>query len=582
MVHAVWSPGSGLMLWRDGGAPEPVDGADEHLPASLRRALGRKFRHRVTVSLPNGDGTLGEVTVPALALAPPTAAALLLDLPTGEVAGIPGDLRYLAHVARGVQRWVRAGRVVPDLERAEGQWWVRWRLVGGDRQRAWLAELAAVMPAVLRGSGGARKVLEDFVFEVTDPIVRDLLGDRGSEHPLLAALAAGSPFAHGSQQIATDLQQWRQSLTVDEPELVLRLLEPEDDDGSASDEGALVLWRLEVCLRPEGEAPSPVPVHLGDPKALTVGVRKLAEAMAVYPMLRAVPSDPDSLDLLLPLEVVTDLVAHGAQELAEAGVTLLLPRAWSVVAPSLRLRVSSPPVAADTEDRAVGMNQLVAYNWELALGDMVLTPAEMAQLTRTKTDLVRLRGQWVQADKTALARAAEYVTRQTDGVETTLADLLGELTALEPPPVPVEEITSTGWVAGLLDSHAQQTSVPPPPGLVARLRPYQRRGLDWLAFMSDLGLGAVLADDMGLGKTVQLLALLAHERADGTDHRGSAREQAPTLLVCPMSVVGNWQREAARFTPGLRGGVHPRPTPRRRAGQTAGGGEHHPVCNTQG
>ncbi|MFI6433156.1 DEAD/DEAH box helicase [Rhodococcus oryzae] len=551
MVHAVWSPGSGLMLWRDGGAPEPVDDEIEHLPASLRRAMDRRFRHRVTVSLPNGDGTLGEVTVPALALAPPAAAALLLDLPTGPTPGLPGDLRFLAHVARGVRSWVRAGRVVPELERADGQWWARWRLVGGDRQRAWISELAAATPAALRGSGGARKVLEDFVFEITDPIVRELLGDRdGGEHPLLAALAAGTPFAEGTQRIATDLQQWRQSLTVDEPDLVLRLLEPEDDDEPALEDGALVLWRLQVCLRPEGEAPSPVPVHLGDPKALTVGVRKLAEAMAAYPMLRAVPSDPDSLDLLLPLEVVTDLVAHGAQVLADAGVTLMLPRAWSVVAPSLRLRVTSPPVAADSEDSAVGMNQLVAYNWELALGDMVLTPAEMAQLTRAKTDLVRLRGQWVQADKTVLARAAKYVIRQAGDGGRTLADLLGELTAPEPPPVPVEEITATGWVAGLLDSGARPTSVPQPPGLEARLRPYQRRGLDWLVYMSDLGLGAVLADDMGLGKTVQLLALLAHERADG------AQRQGPTLLVCPMSVVGNWQREAARFTPGLRVLVH--------------------------
>jgi SNF2 family DNA or RNA helicase len=87
--------------------------------------------------------------------------------------------------------------------------------------------------------------------------------------------------------------------------------------------------------------------------------------------------------------------------------------------------------------------------------------------------------------------------------------------------------------------------VPAPPGLQAELRHYQQRGLDWLAFMSETGLGAVLADDMGLGKTLQLLALLAHERSD-----------KPTLLVCPMSVVGNWQREAARFVPDLRVHVH--------------------------
>jgi hypothetical protein len=77
------------------------------------------------------------------------------------------------------------------------------------------------------------------------------------------------------------------------------------------------------------------------------------------------------------------------------------------------------------------------------------------------------------------------------------------------------------------------------------LRPYQTRGLAWLDFLRSVGLGGVLADDMGLGKTVQLLALLAR-------HAGSE----PSLLICPTSLVGNWQREAARFTPHLRVHVH--------------------------
>src|SRR6478752_4945880 len=79
-----------------------------------------------------------------------------------------------------------------------------------------------------------------------------------------------------------------------------------------------------------------------------------------------------------------------------------------------------------------------------------------------------------------------------------------------------------------------RTRVATPAGFHAQLRPYQQRGLSWLAFLAELGLGACLADDMGLGKTVQLLALEAHERAF---------PRPPTLLLCPMSLVGTWQRE---------------------------------------
>ncbi|WP_207390536.1 DEAD/DEAH box helicase [Rhodococcus sp. ABRD24] len=545
MLHGLWSPGAGLMLWR--GPDSDVHG---DLPESLARVLRRRFRHHHTVHVPGPDGPQPQ-RVPVLALAPAEAADLLLAVPD-DAPGVAGDVVFLSHVARGVQRWARGGRVVPELYRAEGHWWPRWRLLGGERQRAWLAELAAAMPPVQRHEGNPREILDDFVGELTDAVVRDLLGDRDSEHPLLRALLRGEPYGGGNHKMASGLEAWRESLTVDEPELVLRLLEPDEDDSSGDSHGAAdadllpdALWRLQVCLRPEGEAPAPLLLHRTEARLLEVGVRKLAAAVAAYPRLRDVPTDPDSLDLLLPTPVVTDLVLHGARALNEAGVTLLLPRAWAVVSPSLRVRVVSPPVPAAAEDRAVGMDEIVGYDWELALGDTVLGADELARLANAQSDLVRLRGQWVQADHTVLAQAARYVTQRNSSGDDTLSGLFAQLTEAERPPVPVEEVHATGWVGTLLDGTLEPAPVPKPKGLEAILRPYQQRGLDWLAFMSETGLGAVLADDMGLGKTVQLLALLAHERSD-----------RPTLLVCPMSVVGNWQREAAKFVPDLKVHVH--------------------------
>ncbi len=87
--------------------------------------------------------------------------------------------------------------------------------------------------------------------------------------------------------------------------------------------------------------------------------------------------------------------------------------------------------------------------------------------------------------------------------------------------------------------------VPPPTGLMATLRPYQREGLSWLQYLRQQGLGGVLADDMGLGKTLQTLAHLLVEKESG-------RLDRPALLVVPTSLLHNWQSEAARFTPGLR------------------------------
>ncbi len=85
---------------------------------------------------------------------------------------------------------------------------------------------------------------------------------------------------------------------------------------------------------------------------------------------------------------------------------------------------------------------------------------------------------------------------------------------------------------------------PLPAGLLAELRPYQRTGFEWLAFLWQHRLGGILADDMGLGKTIQMLALMAHTREAG--------ERRPFLVVAPTSVLSTWRTEAARFTPDLR------------------------------
>ncbi|MFD0327819.1 DEAD/DEAH box helicase [Streptacidiphilus monticola] len=169
-----------------------------------------------------------------------------------------------------------------------------------------------------------------------------------------------------------------------------------------------------------------------------------------------------------------------------------------------------------------------------------------------------MRGGWVAADPARLAAAAAFLAGPDAEGEATAAEILRMvMDGQEPAGLPVSVRDVTGPLRALveeLQGHAQDVAtdepLDPPPGFGGRLRPYQRAGLAWLARLTRLGLGGVLADDMGLGKTVQTLALLALEQ--------SAPEPpaAPTLLVCPMSLVGNWEREAARFAPKLRVHVH--------------------------
>jgi SNF2 family DNA or RNA helicase len=166
---------------------------------------------------------------------------------------------------------------------------------------------------------------------------------------------------------------------------------------------------------------------------------------------------------------------------------------------------------------------------------------------------VRVRGRWVLLNAQEIRQALSLLRRKSGTL--TGRDLLR--LALDPKPdreagsPDIVEVEG-GWIADLLARLTKRDAIAEigmPKGFRGTLRPYQARGVSWLRFLRQWGLGACLADDMGLGKTVQTLALLVREKED-------AAGGSPVLLVCPTSVVGNWQREAARFTPGLEVLVH--------------------------
>ena len=161
-----------------------------------------------------------------------------------------------------------------------------------------------------------------------------------------------------------------------------------------------------------------------------------------------------------------------------------------------------------------------------------------------KQALVRVRGEWVQVDPDEIAALVAHAGTSGRG---TVAEIMRTGLGLDglaiPDEIMVTGVEATGWLGEILNGalHATVAPIPTPAGFVGTLRPYQERGVGWLTFLGRLGLGACLADDMGLGKTAQLIAAMLTEPTDG-----------PTLVVCPVSVLGNWQRELERFAPQLR------------------------------
>jgi SNF2 family DNA or RNA helicase len=194
--------------------------------------------------------------------------------------------------------------------------------------------------------------------------------------------------------------------------------------------------------------------------------------------------------------------------------------------------------------------QLFRFDWQIAVGGQTLTAAEVEELAASHHGLLRVRDQWVFVERSRIERALHRTSGQISAIEALRAAVTGELQI----DGEVTEVDTVGWLADVRRRLATRDPdiVPAeqPEGLDGHLREYQLQGLRWMAQLTDLGLGGILADDMGLGKTVMLIALhLARDHA------------APTLVVCPASVLGNWEREIKRFAPGVP--VHRYHGPRR-------------------
>ncbi len=238
--------------------------------------------------------------------------------------------------------------------------------------------------------------------------------------------------------------------------------------------------------------------------------------------------------------------------LTAAGFGVQVPPWWRKAAaarPTARLTLRGGQQLASG---LLGLDAIVEYDWRVALGGVELTPEELERLAELKEPLVRLRGRWVEVRPDQIEAIWRF--RQRHGGKMSLREALQTALGggLEDPDLAIDEVRTEEWIGellGRLRGGQALAEVEPPAGLRGTLRPYQRRGLSWLSFLSRYGLGACLADDMGLGKTVQLLSLVLYQK-----ERGELTH--PVLLVCPTSVVGNWRCEAERFTPDLRVLIH--------------------------
>jgi SNF2 family DNA or RNA helicase len=543
-------------------------------PRALERRTAKVWLPTVEEKATPSSRLIGDAVGGERRLAPWDVDALALDLDYAiELASLLGGERMIAPgvvlgrdflfwqvVLRFAARLAADGRFLPSAGQAFGGW--RALLDGEDYER--LHALAKAMP------GAARAIGEDPTQIAPLALVRDTV-DRAVDLIATAASMRAPPPARSSgvhdrwvralrghgeleleesegARLRDDCRQWLHPVerSAQLPyRLCVRIAEPNEDTDP---------WTIELLLQSKED-----PSLLLSPGPILAGTDPLArETLLAFSSqaFRLVPELADRFDDMargIPLTGAEALafLRERAPVLESAGFRVMLPSWWTRrESTSLRTRAKIAP--AKESGAGLTLDAVIKFDWEIALGDQRLTEPELKRLAQLKSPLVKMRGRWVFFDPKQLDAALRLAAEGRK--KSSLGDLVRLALGAEAAPgeLPFEGVDGEGSARDLiaaLTGGASFSEIETPVHFSGTLRPYQQRGFSWLEFLGARGLGACLADDMGLGKTVQTLAAILFDRERD-------RRRVPYLLVCPTSVIGNWQRETARFTPSLRLLVH--------------------------
>ncbi|MFD3501282.1 DEAD/DEAH box helicase [Streptomyces sp. NPDC058678] len=548
------SPGRAVASPASADRSVPVRLAAVFLPAPLPREGRMAFWDpedgrpsaadtELTVVRRHGGGVRRRA-VPALSLPLGEALPLLVGA-RRDPAAHPATACWGAAALHALRLTAR-GRLLPGLTATGHDAWRAGPLDPDDI--AHLRAVAAALPyeghaVPLPGPGAIRlpepeALMRSFLDAVADTLPRTPA----------AAFASGKPFAAREPQRLPGAADWaaevaagmdagvRISLRLD-----LSAYNLFDSSGDGTRHAGAAIVQVHSLADPTLVVDAAA-LWAGDADAAFGPRTRVDAALAVRRAARVWPpldrlSEQDVPDVLaLSDEELGDLLGVAATRLAAAGVAVHWPRdlAQDLTAAAV---VRPAPGSATDGTGFFESEELLQFRWQLALGGDPLSEGEMDTLAEAHRPVVRLRDQWVLVDPALVRKARKRELGLLDPVDALSVALTG---SAEVDGETVEAVPA-GALATLRDRlTAGVRPAEPPPGLQATLRDYQLRGLAWLDLMTSLGLGGCLADDMGLGKTITLIAL----------HLRRARTE-PTLVVCPASLLGNWQREITRFAPGV-------------------------------
>lgn len=400
------------------------------------------------------------------------------------------------------------------------------------------------------------KEMESFIYDLFQQAIAAFVKTKQQDSTLFEKirLLQESPLTAERLTAYFDEERWAKWMNEAESDapftIGLRLTEPEEDDE---------LWTLETVLR-DREQRDQIHVYSTINDFSSRWRSFLPDVQAeqqrwqrLFPWLQG----NNELKKEISEEDAWRFLTEASEQLMTLGVEILLPSWWNAIqeaSMTLKARINQ---STRYRPSFVGLQSMLDFNWRLSLEGVELTEEEFQTLVEQQRKLIKVRGRWVTLNPKMIAQLQSMMSRaKKEGLR--VQDLFAQLPEAEQnieleseaidahafARVQIELNQSMKKMIRQLHSVAEIPEVPIPAQLHGQLRPYQQVGFNWLVFLRDFKFGACLADDMGLGKTIQLITYLLHVKY-------VEKVNAPALIICPTSVLGNWQRELAKFAPDL-------------------------------
>jgi SNF2 family DNA or RNA helicase len=522
------------------------------------------------------------------ALAIQFLASLPLSANDSKAALLGADIHFWVHIYRWHLDLISRCKFLPTVEKQDSNLIAKWQvLLDSAIDVTRLEKFASQMPLVCRTYQQTteniaidlpltpQELILSFLNQITDNQLRLMVGSQSPLEPrMMMSLPAtlqqwlqglingnNTINAAGGERLETTLKAWTLPLQYQLTGKALfrtcfQLLPPQNEESNW-----ILKYFLQAADNPEFIIDAATIWHQSVEKLVYQNriieqpqetfLRGLGLASRLYPIITpSLETASPEFCHITPMQAY-EFIKAVTWRFEDSGLGVILPpslanrEGW---ANRLGLKISAE--TPQQKSGRLGLQSLLNFQWHLAIGGQTISKPQFDKLVKLNSPLVEINGEWVELRPQDIKTAQTFFASRKEQMSLSLEDALriskGDTQVIEKlPVVSFEASGALEELIGTLTNNQEIQTLPTPGNFTGQLRPYQERGVAWLAFLERWGLGACLADDMGLGKSVQFIVFLLHLKEENVLEK-------PTLLVCPTSVMGNWQKEVNKFAPTLK------------------------------